>query len=110
MKVSYADRQACRTSKGELVNLNSHACIASAALPLTGIDHFLSPVPPLFLEVVTVEDPRNKDEKLSQAVNKLIPAALELRQGILVIQHDYGKYTVRVDWEVPCGMIHESPR
>lgn len=41
-------------------------------------------------------------------VTMLIPVALERRQGILVIQRDYGKYTVRVDQEVPCGMIHES--
>jgi hypothetical protein len=62
----------------------------------------------LSLEVITVEDPQSKDEKLARAVNTLVPAALERRQGILVIQRDYGKYTVRVDQEVPCGMIHES--
>lgn len=81
--------------------------VANPALPLIGVDHFPNSVLPVSLEV-TVEEPRSKDEKLSRAVNTLIPAALERRQGILVIQRDYVKYTVRVDQEVPCGMIYES--
>lgn len=60
------------------------------------------------LEVITLEDPRSRDEKLNRAISTLIPAALERRQGILVIQRDYGKYTVRVDHEVPCGTTLES--
>jgi hypothetical protein len=59
---------------------------------------------------VTVQDSESLDAKLSQAVNTLIPAALERNQGILVIHHDYGFYTVRVDREVPCGMTHETNR
>lgn len=47
--------------------------------------------------------PGDRDEKLSRAVNELIPAAFERRQAILVVQRGYGKYTVRVDQEVPCG-------
>jgi hypothetical protein len=86
----------------------SHLSVANAAFPLMTADHFPNSVPLLSLEVITVEDPQSKDEKLARAVNTLIPAALERRQGILVIQRDYGKYTVRVDQEVPCGMIHES--
>lgn len=73
-----------------------------------GADDFSSPALPLSLEVLTLKEPRNKDEKLTRAVNLLIPAALERRQGILVIQHEYGMYTVRVDQEVPCGMTHET--
>lgn len=62
----------------------------------------------LSLEVTTADEPRNKEEKLNRAINALIPAALERRQGILVIQRDNGKYTVCVDREVPCGMVQES--
>ncbi|TAP45153.1 hypothetical protein EYS21_05420 [Arthrobacter sp. S39] len=62
----------------------------------------------LSVEVVTVEEPQSRDEKLHDAVNNLIPAALDRRQGILVIQRDYGKYTLRVDSNVPCGTILES--
>lgn len=86
-----------------------HLSVANPAFPLMEADHHLpNCVPPLSLEVITVEEPRSKDEKLNRAVNTLIPVALERRQGILVIQRDYGKYTVRVDQEVPCGLIHES--
>jgi hypothetical protein len=59
---------------------------------------------------VTVQDPGSLDAKLNHAVNALIPAALERKQGILVIQRDYGWYTVRVDREVPCGMTYETNR
>lgn len=62
----------------------------------------------LSLEVIALEDPRSRDEKLNRAINRLIPAALERRQGILVVQRDYGKYTVRLDHEVPCGTARES--
>lgn len=75
---------------------------------MTGGNLIPGPELPLSLEVITVEQPQRTDEILSRAVNKLIPAALEHRQGILVIQLDYGKYTVRVDPEVPCGTIQES--
>lgn len=81
---------------------------ANLALPPMCATQFPNSVLPLSLEVTAVEEPRSKDEKLSRAVNTLIPAALERRQGILVIQRGYGRYTVRVDQEVPCGMIHES--
>lgn len=68
---------------------------------------FPSPAPPLSLEVITLEEPQSRDEKLNRAISRLIPAALERRQGILVIQRDYGKYTVRVDHEVPYGTTRE---
>lgn len=65
---------------------------------------------PLSLEVLTLDQPQNRDEKLNLAVHRLIPAALERGQGILVIRHDYGKYTVRVDPDVPCGTTQECRR
>lgn len=80
--------------------------------PVPTMDGDLSPGPafPLSLEVITLEQQRSKDEKLDLAVNRLIPAALERGQGILVIQRDYGKYTVQVDPEVPCGITQERRR
>lgn len=85
---------------------SSHLSVASAASQIMGGSYFPSPLS-LSLEV-TVEEPGIRDEKLNHAINILIPSALERRQGILVIQRDYGKYTVRVDPEVPCGMTLES--
>lgn len=79
---------------------------SSAAFSLTG-GVFPRPAP-LSLEVITLEEPQSRDEKLNRAISRLIPVALERRQGILVIQRDYGKYTVRVDHEVPCGTTRES--
>ncbi|WP_159735989.1 hypothetical protein [Arthrobacter sp. 9V] len=81
----------------------------SAAFSITGCVLFPSPVLPLALEVLASEEPQSKDEKLNRAICRLIPAALERKQGILIIQSDYGKYTVRVDPEVPCGTTRESP-
>jgi len=89
------------------VSHNSHLSVASAAFPLMGGDYLPSRPLPLSLEV-TVEEPGGRDERLNHAVNILIPAALERQQGILVIQRDYGKYIVRVDQEVPCGVTRES--
>ena len=85
-----------------------HEPESSAAFSLTGGVLLPSPGLPLSLEVVTVEEPQSRDEKLNRAINRLIPAALERRQGILVVQRDYGKYTVRLDHEVPCGTARES--
>lgn len=85
-----------------------HLAATNAAFPPVGADHFPSSVLPISIEVTAVEEPGSKDEKLNRAVNRLIPAALERRQGILVIQRDYGRYTVLISQEVPCGMIHES--
>ena len=87
---------------------NSPLSLASAAVPVMGGDHLPSQPLPLSLEVITIEEPWSRDEKLNRAVNALIPAALERNQGILVIQRNHGKYTVRVDQEVPCGVTHES--
>lgn len=87
---------------------NVHEPEASATFSLTGGRVFPSPALPLSLEVIALEEPQSRDEKLDRAVSRLIPAALERRQGILVIQRDYGKYTVRVDDEVPCGITWES--
>lgn len=79
--------------------------LASAAFPMDGGYFPMAPFP-LSLEVI-VEEPGGRDERIDHAVNLLIPVAFELKQGILVIQRDYGKFTVRVDREVPCGMTHE---
>lgn len=66
--------------------------------------------PPLSLsvEVTTEDDPESRDQKISEAVDRLIPAAFERRHGILVAQRDIGTYTVQVDPSVPCGTIHEK--
>lgn len=86
-----------------------HLYMTSATSPLTGNELFQNMAPPLSLEV-GVEDPHSRDEKLNNAVKRLIPVALERRQGIRVIERDYGKYTVLVDAEVPCGTTVESRR
>lgn len=85
-----------------------HEPEASAAFSPTGGGLVPSPALPLSLEVITLEEPQNRDEKLNRAISRLIPAALARRQGILVIQRDYGNYTVRIDHEVPCGTTLES--
>lgn len=84
------------------MSYNSNAPEASAAIPLAGGDLL-----PFSLEISTLEEPQSRDGKLNRAISRLIPTALELRQGILVIQRDYGKYTVRIDPEVPCGTTRE---
>ncbi len=63
---------------------------------------------PLSLEVTTDNDPLSRDNKLSEAVDRLIPAAFERRHGILVTQREWGRYTIQVDPGVPCGTIHEK--
>ena len=87
---------------------NPDLLVANAAFSAMGTGQFPRPALPLSLEVLTVDEPHRRDEKLSQAVNTLIPSALERRQGIMVVQRDYGTYTVRIDQEVPCGTTHES--
>ncbi|MDQ0823305.1 hypothetical protein QFZ79_001049 [Arthrobacter sp. V4I6] len=66
------------------------------------------PTLPLSLEVTTGDDPLSRDSNLSEAVDRVIPAALRCRHGILVTQRDRGRYTVQVDPGVPCGTIHEK--
>lgn len=86
---------------------DSQLSLASAACQIMAGNFSPSRSLPLSLEII-VHEPGNRDEKLNRAVNKLIPTALERKQGILVIQRDCGKYVVRVDQEVPCGMTYES--
>jgi hypothetical protein len=85
-----------------------HALEASAAFLPT--DGNLFPLPSLLLslEVMTLDEPQHRDEKLNHAISRLIPAARQRRQGILVIQRDYGQYSIRVDQEVPFGTTRES--
>ena len=90
------------------MSCNLYEAEASASFPLTGGGLFPRAELPLSLEVITLEEPQSRDEKLDVAISRLLPAALERRQRILVIQRDYGKYTVRVDHEVPCGTTRES--
>lgn len=85
-----------------------HEPEASAAFSLTCGGLFPSPALPLSVEVTTLEEPQSRDEELNRAISRLIPAALERKQGILVVQRDYGKYTVRVDHDVPGGTTRES--
>ncbi|MGO4860276.1 hypothetical protein [Arthrobacter sp. 2MCAF14] len=59
---------------------------------------------------ITVSQTRSRDDQLTEAVNELIPAALEHRHGILVTQHDTARYTLEVHPSVPCGTIHEKSR
>ncbi|YCK79828.1 hypothetical protein M1D89_00060 (plasmid) [Arthrobacter sp. D3-18] len=89
------------------MSYNPHESEASAAFSQTGGDPFPNPALPPSLEVITSKEPQNRDEKLNHAIRRLIPAALQRGQGILVIQHDYGKYTVRIDGDVPCGTSRE---
>lgn len=84
--------------------------VSGASFSFTGHEVFPIPALPLSLEVITLEGPQSRDEELNRAVRRLIPAALERREGILVIQRGYGKYTVRVDQEVPFGTTKESRR
>lgn len=66
--------------------------------------------PPLSLsiQVTTEDDTQSRDQKISEAVDQLIPAAFEHRHGILVTQQDIDVYTVQVDPSVPSGTIHEK--
>lgn len=98
----------CRSRKREVMSQNSHLSVVSDASLIMGGNLFPNWPLPLSVEVITVEEPGSRDEKLNNAVAMLIPAALELKQGIIVVQRDYGKYTVRVDQDVPCGVTQES--
>lgn len=63
---------------------------------------------PIFRDDIVVNDPQHLGELLDQAVQRIIPTALERRQGILVTQLFPNKYTVEVHEGVPCGMIEEK--
>jgi hypothetical protein len=56
---------------------------------------------------ILVDDPQDLGRLLDQAVQRLIPAALERRQGILVTQVFPDKYTVEVHQDVLCGVVQE---
>ena len=57
---------------------------------------------------IAVSGTQSRDDQLTDAVNQLIPAALERRHGILVTQHDTANYTLEVHPSVPCGTSHEK--
>lgn len=72
--------------------------------------HDISAHPPLSLsvQVATEDGTQDRDQKISKAVDRLIPVAFEHRHGILVTQQAIDLYTVQVDPSVPCGTIHEK--
>lgn len=57
---------------------------------------------------ITISDARDRDNQLSDAVNRLIPVALENRHGILVTQHNASAYTLEVHSSTPVGTIREK--
>ena len=59
---------------------------------------------------IAVSETHSRDDQLTDAVNRLIPVALEHRHGILVTQQDTANYTLEVHPSVPCGTIHEKRR
>jgi len=80
-------------------------------LPGLGISPMLPPTPaatPLFRVDLIVNDPNELALRLDQAVQQLIPAALERRQGILVTQIMPDTYAVEVHETVLCGVIQEK--
>lgn len=69
--------------------------------------HPLAPTHSEFRLDILVDDPQDLDRLLDQAVQQLIPAALERRQGILVTRVFPDKYTVEVEEGVLCGVVQE---
>ena len=63
---------------------------------------------PLFRVDVIVNNPHEMSMLLDQAVQQLIPTALERRQGILVTQIYPNTYAIEVDETVLCGVIQEK--
>ena len=57
---------------------------------------------------VTVTDARAVDDSLNAAVEKLMPAALDGRQGILLRRVGPGQYTLVLSAELPAGIIWEE--
>lgn len=57
---------------------------------------------------ITVFDDQELSVLLARAVNRLIPAALERRQGILITQVLPDRYAVEVSGEVLCGVIEDK--
>ena len=67
----------------------------------------LSQLHSVFRLDIFVTDAHDLGRLLDQAVQRVIPAALERRQGILVTQVLPNKYTVAVDEGVLCGVVEE---
>ncbi|AFR31354.1 hypothetical protein [Arthrobacter sp. Rue61a] len=57
---------------------------------------------------VNAKNSADKDHLLSDAVAKLIPAALKQREGILVTRTSHAEFTIEVDPQVPCGFTREK--
>lgn len=62
---------------------------------------------PMRIEI-RLSDPLDKDRKLNQAVDQLIPLALEKGHGIAVIRYDPARYAVEVRASIPCGTTREE--
>jgi hypothetical protein len=91
--------------KGESSMENTHR------LPGPEISSMLQNIPvatPLFRVDVIVKNPNELSLLLDQAVQQLIPTALERRQGILVTQIFPNTYSVEVHETVLCGVIEEK--
>jgi len=82
-----------------------------AGLPGLELSSALPTMPltaPLFRVGVVVNDLQDKGQLLDQAVRRLIPTALERKQGILITQILPNTYTVEVNGSVLCGVIQEK--
>jgi hypothetical protein len=80
-------------------------------LPGLDISPMLPTIPaasPPFRVDVIVNTPNELSLLLDQAVQQVIPAALERRQGILVTQIFPNTYTIEVNETVLCGVIKEK--
>ncbi|BCW58630.1 hypothetical protein [Arthrobacter sp. StoSoilB20] len=62
----------------------------------------------LSVQVATDDNAHSRDQKISKAVDRLMPLAFERRHGILVTQQALDLYIIQVDPSVPCGTIHEK--
>lgn len=66
------------------------------------------PTPHVVLEV-TGEDPESLQNNLTAAVNEVCTLAVRLgRHGIMVTQHDFNSFTVRLSPDVPYGQTWEQ--
>lgn len=77
-------------------------------LEMSSILHAPAHSYPILRVDIVVTDPRDLSRLLEQAVQRVIPTALERRHGILVTQIFPNKYTVEVDEGVTCGVIQEK--
>ena len=63
---------------------------------------------PLFSIDVIVNNSHEMNGLLDQALDRLIPRALQYQHGILVTQISPNSYTVEISEIVPCGVVQEK--